>query len=943
MNWHRLFVSLLAALLLTGAVSHALAQVRELRVGVLAFRDLEQTRRQWQPTVDQLNRKVSGAHFSLDAMFYDDFLQAMKKQRFDFVLVNPEFYLARRLDQRLSAIATLMPLAEGHPVSQFGGVIFTRADRADIDELQDLRGKTVAAPFAESFGGFLMQRWELYQTGIDIGELAGTLYTGMPHDKVVQEVLAGSADAGFVRSGILESMAREGKLDLARIKLLNPQPAGIFPQRVSTDLYPEWPFVSTARVSEAVVKKVTLALLQIHPDEQVAVQGNYYAFAPAGNYAAAEAIMQRLQYLDQPNREFRLRDVARQYALELIAAALLILLLVIAVLVHLRRVNRNLLLLQHRRERMSRVLARSNERLERKVEVRTRELQQSENRFRSMFEHHASPMLLIEPTEGAIVNANHAAAAFYGYPEARLRSMNIAEINMMSPQEISAERSKAMHEERNYFVFPHRLADGGVRTVEVHSSPVVMAGRTLLFSIVHDITERQELESRLQDMAFYDPLTHLANRRLMLDRLRQALLANVRSGQCGALIFLDLDNFKKLNDLHGHAKGDQLLCEVARRILSSIRQQDTAARLGGDEFLVMLETLSDSLETAVIQAEMVAEKIRSALAEPYLLTGDGGEVIEHHCSSSIGVTVFCDRQQDIDILLKRADMAMYEAKQAGRDTIRFFDPAMQAAIEQRAGLENELRSAVESGQLRLFYQVQVDAGRKVQGAEVLLRWQHPRRGLVAPGEFITLAEETGMILPIGQWVLETACAQIKAWQPHPVLRDLTLSVNVSARQFAQTDFVEKVMLAVRHHAINPLLLKLELTESVVLEDIEESICKMRALKDFGVRFAMDDFGTGYSSLTYLKRLPLDQLKIDQSFVRQISNDQADRVMVMAIVDLAMNFELDIIAEGVETEAQFQLLHRFGCGSFQGYLFSKPVPLAEFEALLPQGTALEPGV
>ncbi|PJC02369.1 MAG: GGDEF-domain containing protein, partial [Gallionellales bacterium CG_4_9_14_0_8_um_filter_59_50] len=210
-------------------------------------------------------------------------------------------------------------------------------------------------------------------------------------------------------------------------------------------------------------------------------------------------------------------------------------------------------------------------------------------------------------------------------------------------------------------------------------------------------------------------------------------------------------------------------------------------------------------------------------------------------------------------------------------------------------------------------------------------------------EFITLAEETGMILPIGQWVLETACAQIKAWQPHPVLRDLTLSVNVSARQFAQTDFVEKVMLAVRHHAINPLLLKLELTESVVLEDIEESICKMRALKDFGVRFAMDDFGTGYSSLTYLKRLPLDQLKIDQSFVRQISNDQADRVMVMAIVDLAMNFELDIIAEGVETEAQFQLLHRFGCGSFQGYLFSKPVPLAEFEALLPQGTALEPGV
>lgn len=684
---------------------------------------------------------------------------------------------------------------------------------------------------------------------------------------------------------------------------------------LSTDLYPEWPVAATARVSETMVKRVTLALLQIRPDEQAAVQGNYFAFAPAGNYAAAEAIMQRLQYLDQPKREFNLRDVARQYALELIASSLLLLFLGGAFLLHLGRMNRNLLRLRHRSERISRVLARSNERLERRVGIRTRELQQSENRFRSMFEHHASPMLLIEPEEGTIVNANHAAADFYGYPEERLRSMNIADLNMLSPQEISAERSKAIHEERNYFVFPHRLADGSVRTVEIHSSPVVMAGRTLLFSIVHDITGRQEMETELENLAFYDPLTHLANRRLMLDRLRQALVANVRGGQCAALIFLDLGNFKKLNDLHGHAMGDQLLREVASRILTSVRQQDSVARLGGDEFLIMLETLSDSLETAVIQAETVAEKIRTALAAPYLLTEEGGGVIEHHSASSIGVTMFCDLQQDVDSLLKRADMAMYEAKQAGGNTIRFFDPAMQAAVEHRATLENELRSALESVQLRLFYQVQVDVNKKVRGAEVLLRWQHPQRGLVAPGEFIALAEETGMILPIGQWVLETACAQIKAWQPHPVLRDLSLSVNVSARQFAQIDFVESVMAAVRRNGINPLLLKLELTESVVLEDIEESIGKMQALKGFGVRFAMDDFGTGYSSLAYLKRLPLDQLKIDQSFVRQISDDQADRVMVMAIVDLAMNFELDIIAERVETEAQFQLLHRFGCGSF----------------------------
>ena len=938
MNWHRLFVSLLAALLLTGAVSHALAQVQELRVGVLAFRDLEQTRQRWQPTVDQLNRKVSGTHFSLDAMFYGDFVRALEKNRFDFMLTNPEFYLARRLDQRLSAIATLMPLAEGHPVSQFGGVIFARADRADMDELQDLRGKTVAATFAESFGGFLMQRWELYKTGIDIGELAGTLYTGMPHDKVVQEVLAGNADAGFVRSGILESMAREGKLDLARIKLLNPQPAGVFPQRVSTDLYPEWPFVATARVSEAVVKKVTLALLQIRPDERAAVQGNYYAFAPAGNYAAAEAIMQRLQYLDQPNREFRLRDVARKYALELIVGGLLLLLGGVAALLYLGGMNRRLRRNQLQRERMARVLARSNERLERKVEIRTSELRQSESRFRSMFERHSSPMLLIEPDSGQIVSANPAASRFYGYAIDRMRQMNIGQINQQSPAEIAEERRQALIEERNYFVFPHRLASGEVRTVEIYSSPVEMGGSRVLFSIVHDVTERKQMEQQMHDLAFFDPLTALPNRRLLQDRLGRALAAAARTRHHGALMFLDLDQFKTLNDLHGHDIGDQLLVEVAHRLLGCIREGDSAARIGGDEFVVMLERLSENRDEATLEAETVAEKIRTGLAEPYLLQREMAdanqrEALTHHCSSSIGVTLFDGRERGVEELLQSADIAMYRAKEAGRNVVRFFDPVMQESIERRAALESELRDALEHGEFNLFYQVQVDAGRKVLGAEVLLRWQHPQRGMVAPGEFIPLAEETGLILQIGAWVLDEACAQIARWQYFGVLRDLTLAVNVSARQFTRPDFVDQVKATLQRHAINPLLLKLELTESVVLDDIDASIDKMKALKEIGVHFAMDDFGTGYSSLAYLKRLPLDQLKIDQSFVREIDTDRADRVMVMTMIDLGMNFELDIIAEGVETEAQFDCLYRYGCASFQGYLFSRPVPLDEFEKLV----------
>jgi diguanylate cyclase (GGDEF)-like protein len=426
---------------------------------------------------------------------------------------------------------------------------------------------------------------------------------------------------------------------------------------------------------------------------------------------------------------------------------------------------------------------------------------------------------------------------------------------------------------------------------------------------------------------------------LLLDRLGHSLLSASRSKRHGALMFLDLDNFKTLNDQHGHDVGDLLLIEVANRILACIRSEDSVSRFGGDEFVVLLEGLSEKLDEAVMQAETVAEKIRSELSEPYQLRRLGlvnpNETITHHCSSSIGVTVFRDYDQTVEQLLKWTDMAMYRAKDSGRNVIRFFDPSMQIAIETRFALEADLRVALEQGQFKLLYQVQVNANGKPQGAEVLLRWQHPKRGLVSPAEFIPLAEETGLILPIGAWVLDTACAQIKLWENQIPFRNLSLAVNVSAKQFRQTDFVEQVEATIKKYGINPLSIKLELTESLVLDNVEDTISKMNILKEFGVTFSMDDFGTGYSSLSYLKRLPLDQLKIDQSFVRNLTTDKADMVMVMAIVDLGMNFEVNVIAEGVETEAQFKLLHRYGCGNFQGYLFSKPISVEQFEAWVVQ--------
>ncbi|BBI99101.1 GGDEF domain-containing protein [Ferrigenium kumadai] len=444
-------------------------------------------------------------------------------------------------------------------------------------------------------------------------------------------------------------------------------------------------------------------------------------------------------------------------------------------------------------------------------------------------------------------------------------------------------------------------------------------------AIFSDITERKRAEEEILNLAFYDSLTKLPNRRLLLDRIHTALSMSARNHYFGAVLFLDMDRFKVLNDTLGHDHGDLLLIEVAQRIQAHVREVDTVARLGGDEFVVLFEEISTSADEATQKVALIAEKVRAALAAPYSLDGH-----EHHCSPSIGVCMYCGNEESVDALLKRADMAMYQAKDAGRNAVRFFDPVMQQAVESRAALEADLRRAVPGQQLRLYYQVQVGDDHRPLGAEALVRWEHPVRGMVMPAQFIPVAEESSLILDVGHWVLDAACRQLAAWEKNAQMRNMVLAVNVSAQQFRMHDFVEKVTALTHSHGVNPARLKLELTESVVLNDVADVVAKMRALKEIGVKLSMDDFGMGYSSLAYLKQLPLDQLKIDQSFVRNIATDSNDAVMVQAIIDMAQNFRMEVIAEGVETEAQLDFLKRNGCLAYQGYLFSKPVPVDEFE-------------
>lgn len=469
-------------------------------------------------------------------------------------------------------------------------------------------------------------------------------------------------------------------------------------------------------------------------------------------------------------------------------------------------------------------------------------------------------------------------------------------------------------------IFPEWLTISAVRNTTGDISHYVAA--------FTDITDRKAAEERIHNLAFYDPLTGLPNRRLLLDRLQQAMAAGCRSGQLGALMFIDLDNFKNINDLHGHQTGDQVLRIAAERLQGEIRASDTVARLGGDEFVVMLENLGDAPELAAAQAEHIGVKLLGSLGKTYRLNDLG-----LYSSASIGVVLFGTDGSSSDELMKRADMSMYEAKVAGKNALRFFDPRMQQAVQERLRLEDEIRQGLRNGEFVLHYQAQLEQSQGIIGAEALVRWQHPQRGLLTPGAFIGQAEHAGLIQALDQRVLEQACAQLALWAQQPAFAGLTLSVNLSAHLLYEDNFVGNVLDLLERSGANPARLKLELTETLLLDNMSEAIARMTQLKRHGIRFSIDDFGTGYSSMSYLQQLPLDQLKIDQTFVRGLPEDTSSLTIVRATCALAAGLNLEVIAEGVENEAQRTMLLANGCHRFQGYLFGKPQAAASFEEMV----------
>ena len=556
-------------------------------------------------------------------------------------------------------------------------------------------------------------------------------------------------------------------------------------------------------------------------------------------------------------------------------------------------------------------------------------LTESEFKYRILFESNPNPLWVVDLETLAFVAVNRDAIAHYGYSEAEFLTMTIADIypcgDLTSVDEL---RDNLSSEKNHWGVWRHIKKDGSLINVEISAHPFFLVDQSVALVVINDITERLQAQELIENLAFYDPLTNLPNRHLFFDRLENALSLAQRSGKYGALLFVDLDRFKTLNDARGHVVGDILLQEVATRLKDCLRQSDTVARFGGDEFVVVLPELSDEQQFAARLSLNMGGNICGRLAAPFLFQGE-----EIRIGASIGITLFpkATETETVNDLLKEADTAMYQAKASGRNRACLFETKMQVEVEFRFALEGEIRRALEENQFHVYLQPQVDKEGCLVGAEALIRWQHPIRGIISPSAFIPIAEETGLIVPMGEWVLQETCHYLSRIQACG--SGLHLSVNVSPCQFRQPTFIPHVKAIVAATKVDPTRLTLEVTEGSIIDDIDQAIATMAELQTLGIYFSIDDFGTGYSSLAYLKRLPLNELKIDQSFVQDTPDDPNDAALVEAIISIARHFNFAIIAEGVETIEQADFLKARGCDFYQGYLYGKPIPISEFDLIV----------
>ena len=878
----------------------------KITIGILAFRPKPIVEAKWQPLADYLNKQVNGIEFQILPLNYTELELQVEQKQIDFVFTNSAHYVQLASRTNLSSpLVTLINKKGGQAVHKFGGSILIDNNRADIQTIADLKGKIIATPSSKSFGGFKMQAYELEQFGINVKQDINIIETTMPHDKAVQSVIAGEADAAFVRSGVLEILERTGNVTVGELRVLNLQKKDDFPFLISTRLYPEWPLTAMPHVGQALAGQVAGALLALPYNGEVTNQINIYGFRIPADYEPVREVLRTLQvYPYDTVPQITLADLWEQYQNQITIGIILISIIG----------GLSLLLL-----------------------MLNRKLHDSYLKLQGLNESNRIAAVAFDTQEGIFITDSHQNIIRVNNAFTQLTGYSSKEIIGKTPKVLKSGRHKAHFYEKLW----NELNNNGYWQGEIwnrrKNGEIYPVGQTITaikneeseithyLATFNDISLVKKNEARIESLAFYDPLTDLANRRLLQDHLKQARAHSSRNNDFFAVLFIDLDHFKTLNDTLGHDYGDELLVQVAKRLLESVREVDTVARPGGDEFIILLEKIGPDKEQAASKAKLIADNILTKIALPYIIKDKESQI-----SASIGISIYSDHKVSIEEMMIRSDLAMYKAKARGRNNICFFDPSMQAAIQKRSELERGLREAVNNQEFVLFYQPKVNQSETVLGFEALIRWQHPSKGLMAPGFFIEAAENCGLIVEIGQWVIRQACLQLHNWAQHEETKHLSIAVNISEHQLRRGDFVETTMTCINRHSFSAENLELEITESILMSAVESAIFKIEQLRNLGVTFAIDDFGTGYSSLNYLKKLPIDWLKIDQSFVREMLEDPKDAAIVKTILTLANTLNLKTIAEGVETEAQRDFLIQLGCPVMQGYLFDKPKPLEQLQ-------------
>jgi len=1013
----------------------------EVKIGILNANQSQQALQlQWDHLATAMTVAMPEYHFVIEIYERAALYEAVASRQVDFIFTSPAHYLLMFKHSGLSApLATLSDIEQGKPLKAFGGVIFTRADLTDIHRLEDVRGKSVAITSPDAFGGYQMQAYELSQVGINMQKDVQLVVTGPPHSKVLDAVFARRADIGFVRTGILERLADEGKLDLAKITIINQQKLPDFPVRVSTRLYPDWPVAALPQTSNQLKRKVAAFLLTIDERSALAHKLNIQGFDVPSNYTPVEDMLHELHLPPfDAVAIFSVTDVWHRYRW-LIVTALTSVVIILLLGLYTLFVNRRL-------KDRSQALDVMNRQLH--EEIVTRQQKELElHKFKSIIDS-TDDAIISKSLTGIIESWNYGAEKLFGYAAQEALGCSI---QMLIPTEYLGEESEIMArvsrgESVEQYEIVRRHREGRLIQVSITVSPILDdQGKVIGASqIFRDITKRKQAESDLRiaatafetreslmitdanhviirvnqaftddtgytaeevlgqspsmlksgrhDAEFYkvmwalvrstgkwqgevwdkrkngeiypkwltissvkgpdgiithyvgshtditekkqsyeliwqqanfDKLTGLANRSMFHDRMNMEISRASRANSSIALLFIDLDNFKEVNDTLGHDVGDTLLQEAARRISACVRESDLVSRLGGDEFTVIIPELSGTGHI-----EELAQKLINQLSAPYYIGRETAYV-----SGSIGISLYPDDAANSDTLMKSADQAMYAAKGLGRNCFSYFMPDMQLESQTRMQLNNDLRQALEQQEFVLHYQPQVnlETGR-VTGVEALVRWQHPNNGLVPPGVFIPLAESNGLILPLGEWVMVTACRQLKQWQDQG-LKHIVMSINLSARQFRQASLLTDIPLLLEKTGLSPDSVEFEITESVAMDNSVENIQVLEALRAIGVELAIDDFGTGHSSLGYLKDFPITRLKLDRSFIINIETQPADAIIVSATIKLAHDLGLQVVAEGVEDEKQVEYLSRLNCDVIQGYYFSKPLPANQAEAFI----------